>query len=93
MVTQAANTTALLAAGEIKENSSDGRQTTFKDGGVTSEQVVQLWVYLVDIFDTSKAELVAAGDATPSDASVMAQIEVNLRPIYGAVDNYMWLVK
>lgn len=99
---QAAQATALLAAGQIESNISNGNTTTFS-GALDSEQVVQLWVYLADLFDQATTELKAGGvDAngnavapipSPSDAQVKAQMEFNLRPIYGATDNYMWLIK
>jgi hypothetical protein len=102
LVSQAANATALLSAGQIKSNNSNGHVTEF-GGQLDSEQVVQLWTYLVDIFDQSKTELIAgAPDSTgaiqppvsnPSDAQIQAQMEINLRPIKGMTGNYMWLIK
>ncbi len=82
---QASQSTALLSAGQIKSNVSNGH----------TEQVVQIWVYLADLFDIATTELQSATPpvSTPTDTQVKAQMEFNLRPIYGATGNYMWLIK
>ncbi len=91
---QASQSTALLSAGQIKSNVSNGHTTEFA-GALDSEQVVQIWVYLADLFDIATTELQSATPpvSTPTDTQVKAQMEFNLRPIYGATGNYMWLIK
>lgn len=102
LVAQAAAATALVAAGQIKMNNANGHVTEF-GGSLDSEQLIQIWTYLVDVFDTAKAELIAGGVddsgnplapiAAPTDAQIQSQMEVDLRPVKGAIGNYMWLIK
>ena len=86
---QAVTARQLLAAGRIRSNVSNAHTTDFDSEGMTAEEVVDMWVYLVETFDLAVTEL----GGTPSDAAVQAQMELNLRPIAGATGLWMYIQK
>lgn len=85
------NSFKLIQAGQVKSTAANNQHTSFEtgEGALTPQQVVGMWAYLVEIFDTSAAEL--AGQ--PTDAQVEAQMETHLRPVTGATNNWMYLMK
>lgn len=92
LVEQVTSQQDLVAGGSIAEVTANGhtnRLASFGQGQVTAAEALEGWVYLVDLFDISAAELGA--DAT--DAQVEAQMEVHLRPIVNVSQNFMYLSK
>jgi hypothetical protein len=100
----------LVSSGAIKSTSANGQRTEFNDspGQPNPAEVLNAWVYLVEIFDRATAYLQQVSFegastydmrwtgppiAAPTDAQVEPQMEIFLRPVTGCSGNYMYLAK
>lgn len=87
---------ALIQAGTVKTNIANGHTTEFDSAGMTSREVVDMWVYLVEEYDRAATELNFVGSTYVSaaqDLLIMAQMETNLRPVVNYTNNWMFLQK
>jgi len=85
---------SMVQNGAVGVVSGNGHHVSFQKGGgeggeVSPQQVLDAWVYLVEIFDRSFGDL----GGTPTDTAVEAQMETYLRPITGYTNNWMYLSK
>ena len=92
LVAKATAAQALLSsAGSVASNSANGHSTALADfgaGQVTLTEVVESWVYLVELYDISASEITSV-----AVSDIEAQMELNLRPIVNTTGNFMYLSK
>lgn len=63
--------------------SANGHQYVYETArGITPEQAAALCSWLIDLHDESRAVLVEAGDASPTDAEILAQMLTALVPVH-----------
>lgn len=97
--TQIASVSTALASGLVTESSGDGHTTSWAShvmgSALTLVDVQNMWVYLLELFDRAKVELIAGGSATPSDAEIKALMESPdyIRPVFGYTNNWTLLSK
>jgi hypothetical protein len=80
------------AGGTVKTTSGNGHAVTFADGGkgaVTQVANAEMWMMLLELFDGVKADI--GGD--PSDETVEARMEIELRDVRGYVNDFRFLQK
>ena len=73
------------AGGSISSVSANGRTTTLAAASqftLAGQDIAELCGEMLDLYDSSRAALVAAGDASPTDAEIYAQMLSDLHPAY-----------
>jgi hypothetical protein len=77
----------LLSAGAVQSISKNSVSQSYAFGGsgtLTTAEVARAWRDLITCHDGSQAALVAAGDATPTDDAILAEMRARLEPVYAA---------
>lgn len=77
--------------GTVVEVSANGRTTRLQsptEFSTTSQESARAWADLLDRYDSSKAALIAAGTAAPTDAQIYAQMLAELVPAYESTPDF-----
>lgn len=92
LITTSLTARALIASGTIQFSSANGHVTRFAEGSkavISSADIAEVWVYLVEEFDRAQSEI----GGSPTDAQIVALMESNLRPCMGHTNNFQFLSK
>lgn len=81
-----------VLVGGIKSTSGSGRNVTFDNGqggGPRQDQIVEMWTYLVELFDRAQASL----GGTATDEAVVIRMKLYLRPVKGSLNDWRHLIR
>lgn len=87
---------AAVVGGSVQRMSGNGQDVSFftpSMAQMSPQDVVDMWVFLVERFDTQKLTLQTAGNANPTDLQVETSMEADMRPVFGYTDNWMFMTK
>src|SRR5687768_7146750 len=80
-----------IKRGAIASTQAGDRSTTFSSSGETQGDFAEVAGEMLDLYDVSKAALVAGGIAEPSDSEILTEMLDRLQPITEFKTNYTGL--
>ena len=81
----------LVAGRHVASVSAGGSSTGFQlsgQAGRTPDDQLAFWEELLALYDNARLALIAAGDASPSEAEIVVEMRARLQPIESAVAGF-----
>lgn len=81
----------IVKRGSIASTSAGDRSTSFSSSGDSQGDFAELGADMLDLYEASKAALIAGGIPTPNDTQIFTEMLDRLQPVIGFQTNYTGL--